>query len=220
MLCQCPHCNARGEVDVVAAVVARFRDIEVTEAGDLYELSYMTHFDGDPPRDPTPAWRYRLLQCRSCGDPMLVRQYDFEEGDLAQRLWPPDRYPLVGFPPTVAKAIGEAIRCKESRSYLGTATMCRRALEMLCREFCPDIPKLAWALTRLRNDGIIDSQIAEWAQELRTSGNLAAHEPTADLSEEDAADLLDFTHAIMTYVYVLGQRFRLFRTRREGATER
>ncbi len=209
---ECPQCRARVEAEAVAELSAPIREPEVREA---YDTSYVTIHDGEPPHDPSPAWRYRLLQCRICGDPLLVRQYDFDEGP-ADRLWPPIRHRLWGLQPRVQRAVDEAARCLGAGAYVATATMCRRALETLCRQYYPDIRNLAWALTQLRSDGIIDGQLAEWAQALRESGNLAAHDGEADISEEDAEDLLDFTEAILSYVVVLRERFLVFRARRSS----
>lgn len=212
LVVECPQCKARVEAEAVADISAPIREPEVRDA---YEMSYLNVYDGEPPHAPDPSWRYRLLRCRACGDPLLVRQYDFDDGP-ADRLWPPLRHRLWGLQPPVQIAVDEAVRCLGAGAYVATAMMCRRALEALCRQYYPDIRNLAWALTQLRSDGIIDAQLAEWASALRESGNLAAHESDADISEEDAEDLLDFTEAILGYVVVLREQFQLFRARRSS----
>jgi hypothetical protein len=214
MLLDCLTCGARVDAEEVAELVAPIRDPEIQEA---YEMSHQTEFEGEVPC-PAPQWRYTLLQCPVCRDPLLAYSYDFDRS-FAQRVWPPDRPRLVGVPLQIERAHHEAVRCRQTRSYVATVLMCRRALEGMCRHFYPTIRPLAFGLKKLQDEGIIDARLAEWAHALRDSGNLAAHDPDAGVTEADADDLLEFTEAILAYVFVLSERFRSFQRRRspEGA---
>ena len=45
-------------------------------------------------------------------------------------------------------------------------------------------------------------------------GNEAAHDPDTKVTKRDARDVLDFTEAILIYVFSLTSRFEAFRARR------
>jgi hypothetical protein len=95
--------------------------------------------------------------------------------------------------------------------------MCRRTLELLCKHFYPSLDSLGWGLKKLHHDGVIDRKLLEWAELLRESGNLAAHDPSAEVDGEDADDLIDFTEAILNYVFLLSARFETFKRRRASS---
>jgi hypothetical protein len=46
-------------------------------------------------------------------------------------------------------------------------------------------------------------------------GNEAAHDTQTELSKNDARDALDFTEALLMYVFVLNGRFEAFSARRK-----
>jgi hypothetical protein len=78
---------------------------------------------------------------------------------------------------------------------------------------------VAWELHRmlieLLERGIIDSMLHDWAQELRTHRNLAAHPTGTKFSRLDAEDIFDFAKTICEYVFVLKTRFERFKARAE-----
>jgi hypothetical protein len=91
--------------------------------------------------------------------------------------------------------------------------MCGRALEGICVDKKIQ-GTLQAGLKSLLDQGIIDSRLFEWGDELRKVRNLGAH-PTAErIPREDASDVLDFIHAIADYIYVLSEKFETFRSRR------
>jgi hypothetical protein len=214
MLVECVNCSARVDAQEVAELLAPIHEPEVKEA---YGASHAAHFDGEVPCPP-PQWLYTLLKCRSCGDALLVCRYDFD-ATYVQRLWPPVRHRLPGLPRNIDQALDEAVQCLNAHAFLATVLMCRRALEGTCRHFYPDIRPLAFGLKKLQDDRIIDARLAEWAHALRDSGNLAAHDPDAGVTEDDARDLLDFTEAILSYVFVLHEKFQVFRRRRAAPAD-
>ncbi|HAA85638.1 MAG TPA: hypothetical protein DCE14_04705 [Kosmotogaceae bacterium] len=60
----------------------------------------------------------------------------------------------------------------------------------------------------------IDNRLAEWADGVRAVGNEAAHDTETELTKDDAKDALDFTEAIIMYVFSLNTRFESFKSRR------
>jgi len=93
--------------------------------------------------------------------------------------------------------------------------MCRKALELLCAAHGVQAGSLARSVQQLRDQGVIDGRLYEWADALRIAGNEAAHEPGAGMSGEDARDLLEFTRAIVEYVIVVRDRFERYKQRRK-----
>ncbi len=73
-------------------------------------------------------------------------------------------------------------------------------------------------LERLRDQGVIEGRLHEWADELRIVGNEAAHDVSVEVSAQDAADTLEFTRAVLEYAYTFRQRFERFRKRRAKAS--
>ena len=79
--------------------------------------------------------------------------------------------------------------------------------------------KLALKLKTLAGRGIIEARLVDWAHGIRLVGNEAAHDTETEVSKEDARDALDFTEALLTYVFVLNERFAAFSQRRASRTQ-
>ena len=52
--------------------------------------------------------------------------------------------------------------------------------------------------------------ILQWANGVRIVGNDAAHDLKMEITKTDAKDTLDFTEAVLLYVFVLQSRFSEF----------
>ena len=72
------------------------------------------------------------------------------------------------------------------------------------------------AVKKLREDGVIDGWLGEWADQLRLSGNSAAHDLNDAIDGDDAKDLIPFTEALLNYVFVLREQFAAFQARQRG----
>lgn len=71
-------------------------------------------------------------------------------------------------------------------------------------------------LRRLRDAGVVEARLCDWADELRMVGNDAAHDLSLTVSKEDARDCLDFVDAILIYVFTLDRKFQEFKSRRHA----
>lgn len=71
----------------------------------------------------------------------------------------------------------------------------------------------------MRERNVIDARLFEWSEALQSARNAAAHATGANVSKEDARDLLDLVTAICEYVFVLTERFGEFMRRRTKALE-
>ena len=92
--------------------------------------------------------------------------------------------------------------------------MCRKTLEGICSAHGAKSRSLAGELRELKEKGIIENRLFEWAEELRTMGNEAAHGVEFVASREDAEDTLQFTEALIEYVFTYRDRFEEFKKRR------
>jgi hypothetical protein len=92
--------------------------------------------------------------------------------------------------------------------------MCRKCLEAVCKTFEAHGSDLSKRLFSLSEAGHIDSRLLGWAHEIRLFGNEAAHDTEAPVTKEDARDILDFTEAILIYVFSLTKRFDSLKARR------
>jgi hypothetical protein len=92
--------------------------------------------------------------------------------------------------------------------------MCRKTLEGICGELNITARNLAAALKEMKDKGIIESRLYEWADALRISGNEAAHDVGIVITAQDARDNLEFTNAILEYVFTFQDKFEQFKRRR------
>lgn len=149
---------------------------------------------------------------------MLAVQCDYGLGfddDPPSRVFPPkDR--LLGWkvPEAIRKVFNEAVVCFNSKAFTASAIMCRKALEGLCAEHGATAPNLSQSLKKLRDKQVIEQRLYEWAEALRSLGNQAAHGVGCAISHEDAQDTLDFTEALVNYVFTYQDQFHSFQQRR------
>ena len=92
--------------------------------------------------------------------------------------------------------------------------MCRKTLEGICVEHGIKGNNLVKSLKELKDKGIIENRLYEWADTLRISGNEAAHDVKVTISPEDARDVLEFTNALLEYMFTFRDKFEQFKQRR------
>lgn len=195
----CPHCEAR-----VAA-----------QARAEYSAQTSGFPDGPPIHD-----RYVVLSCPACEHPFLVSRTEEEVGPDEwtappwKVLFPGASLELRGVPDAIAHSYGEAVVCFRAGANTAAAVMCRRALEAICKDKGVAKRNLAANLKELQEQGSIDTRLYEWADALRLVGNDAAHNVDAFMTKEDAKDGLDFTRAIIEYIYTFTDAFEKFKARR------
>lgn len=166
-----------------------------------------------------PPCIHILYRCQRCNSPILATK----EFDMGHQDWgaPWRVYPISGrtldfdsVPHAITEIFYEAQRCYlQARAYNACAILCRKALEAVCAELGHAVGPLAGRLASLSGDGLIDQTLAEWARELRLSGNRAAHD-LHSVSKQDASDILDFTFNFIEYIFTLKRKFLEFKQRR------
>jgi hypothetical protein len=171
-----------------------------------------------------PSSRFLLLRCRRCEKPILVNQRNvgnMAEGDIWDtplRLYPSAEIHVnPNAPRDIRRAYEEAVNCYRVRSYTAAAIMCRKTLEGICEASGVKERALVGSLKAMRERGIIDERLHSWSDALRLAGNEAAHGVGTEVSQEDARDMLEFTNAIIDYLFSFRQKFEEFQNRRRKA---
>jgi hypothetical protein len=95
--------------------------------------------------------------------------------------------------------------------------MCRKTLKGICAAHGVNERNLMSSLKKMKDQGLIDDRLFEWSDTLRVAGNEAAHGVGVTISEADARDILEFTNAILDYLFSYRDRFEQFKKRRASA---
>jgi hypothetical protein len=134
--------------------------------------------------------------------------------DEPRRIYPPIEMGVsLAIPSSLRLAYEEAHSCFRAKAYTATAIMCRKTLEGIADENKITSQNLASALKEMKEKGIIENRLFEWADALRISGNEAAHGVNSKISSQDAKDILEFTHALLEYVFTFQEKFEQFKNR-------
>jgi Domain of unknown function (DUF4145) len=188
------------------------------ECGALVEAVEEKRYLRDNPDDGPPYRVVTFLRCSSCQGPFVISQenqngYELEEPVV---LFPQLTRINPNLPKAIHAAFQEADACFRARAYTASAIMCRKTLEGLAAEHGIKGKPLVASLKELKESGVIESRLYEWADALRISGNEAAHDVNVTVSAEDARDLLEFSGAILEYVFTFRDRFDAFKKRRQS----
>jgi hypothetical protein len=164
-----------------------------------------------------PPCEYTLVQCSECRLASVQVRADYGEGfeeDSPIIAYPTPRGLSWQVPEPLRREFEEARTCFAAKAYEATVVMVRRILEGTCRENNVQERTLVRGLAKLKEEGVIDSTLAEWADALRILGNEGAHYTGKQVQRDDSEDALAFAEALLDHIYVLRKRFVEFETRR------
>jgi Domain of unknown function (DUF4145) len=195
----CPHCEKVANALIVGVAV------------------WNGTVDGVP-EEPPVEWS--LVQCDRChiasvqvrSDDGLPNGFDDDEPVI---VYPEKRRLSYDVPPPLREQWAEACKCFDAKAYTAAVVMVRRLLEATCADQGAAKRTLAASLKDLRERGLINGVLVEWADALRALGNEEAHYTGTSVKREDAEDALAFAEALVDYLYVLHQRFEQYKWRRE-----
>lgn len=201
MLQVCDNCNATVDAKELASYEKTLR--ASTDPDILIEIT-----------------RYTFLKCPRCERPFVVSQYSqpwgsFTEWDMQQTLLPQPYKPVdPNLPSTVRRAFEEALGCLRSGNYTAAVMMSRKTLEAMCHEnkLSGDLAQMLKTAKELK---VIDGRLFQWADELRLSGNRAAHDVVDSLTRDEAMDVVAFTHAMLEYIFTFRDKFNAFMARKK-----
>jgi hypothetical protein len=193
--------------------------IECPDCKIVAHVEPIGEYHNENPYDWMDANKFYFTKCPTCSQPIVMEAFRTIDMATNEVEWhtPVRLYPVSSFhvnpviPEDIKTALTESIKCYESSLYTPTVIMCRRTLEGFCQimGIKKNVP-LVKALAKLKEDGIINEQLYQWATLLRDSGNQAAHDIQSSFSADDAKDILDFTIAILDFSYSFKDKFDKF----------
>ena len=194
MLIECKNCEATLDAEVLHSY--EFQDQETMEPE-----------------------RISFLKCPRCEMPLLTLQGYLEDTwSRPIRIFPPqDKTVNHSFPKPIRKAYVEANLCFKAKAFTASAIMCRKTLQGICRHHGIKTENLKRDLEKMKDEGIIESDLFKWADALRDSGNEAAHDVNLSIKSQDAKDIIEFTDALLEYVFTFRDKFDKFIERRQSA---
>jgi hypothetical protein len=173
-----------------------------------------------PASDDGPPIEWTMVQCTRCSEPTVQAREDygggFADDDHPATVYPASIRLSTSVPDGLRREWEEAQTCFRARAYAACVVMVRRTLEGTCADQGVKEKTLARSLNKLAADGLVDETLAQWADALRIAGNKGAHFTGKSVPREDAEDALAFAEALLDHIYVLRQRFELFRRRLES----
>ncbi|MEH1928557.1 DUF4145 domain-containing protein [Nostoc sp.] len=214
MILNCLNCKAL----VDAQEISNYKN-DITDIDDYQSTSY------DCNELLSTYEEYTFLKCPLCWKPFLtylIYNNDYGHGSDFRKLKFITLYPVSDktinseVSISIKKAFDEALCCFENKIFTACVIMCRKAIEGVCKEHKIEKGNLKEKLILMKKEGIIDQNIFDWADALRLSGNDAAHDLDVTFSLEDAEDIIEFTYAIIEYVFTYREKFILFIERKKS----
>lgn len=147
---------------------------------------------------------------------MLMQYWDQNADGWSgmEPVWPREQLWLPpGVPFRVHNTFIEAQRCHKTKSYQAAAMMVRKTVELACEERGYKEYKLINSIKKMKEAGVIEGRLFDWADALREIGNEGAHERNPP-ARQDVEDALDFTRTLLDYLYVMSAKFDEFTARR------
>lgn len=181
--------------------------------------SYWRHLNGGA----TSSFRYTLLGCTSCGSPILVRQTNVgntpedDKWDTPFVIFPQNSTRAnPNAPVNIRAAFEEAYSCFRSQAYTASAIMCCKTIEGVCAAQGINERSLSASLLKMKDEGFIDERLFEWSNALRAIGNDSTPGMGSTIMQPDAKDTLEFTTAVLDYMFSYRDRFEQFKRRRSA----
>ena len=204
----CPHCDAKAHIEALWNEAHTFRN------GDV-------EF-------------YVVFRCKPCRKLLLkifrFRQNRFsEEQDLSVGGWK-EMYPSVldaqlgseekqFIPQDVLDDYEEALKCQSIKANRAACAMFRRALQSALIQLGAD-SKLE-LIKQIESLSALPSNVKDWAHQIRIFGNWGAHpdkDNLKDVYESDATETHDFMSKFLLYVFIMPEKVKLSREKREKKT--
>lgn len=156
---------------------------------------------------PNAGVFFTISECNSCDFFVLVRRNSFDESIVKVY---PDPLPEPAHeksPAFLKRDLEEANLCFAVGAYRAASVMARRALQSCCIDKGAPDKRLQEQINWLLSEQVITKDIKDWADEVRFTGNDAAHPPEKpeedeNVSREDAEDMLGLLKQFVNVLYV------------------
>lgn len=177
----CPHCHKY--------TYLRPAKVKYTNNGYVYTI------DAAWDKGYDDVWWIGV--CNACDEPALV----YNKGSVIY----PSPLPKPtdeGVPELIRVDLDEAKICFSVGAYRAAAVMARRVMQMAAIDKGAKGDKLVTQIHELREGGKITSDLKDWADVVRWIGNDAAHPEGAQVTQDDAEDVLHLAEQFLHVLYV------------------
>lgn len=175
------------------------------------------------PQDGLPE-DWCAAQCPSCmGAALYVYEFIDKQSfppdgwDGPHQMYPARRRLSTAVPRPLRNDHAEARGCIESGHYTAAAVMARRIVEGIAQHSGYKKGDLFTRLKSMKQDGVIDERLYDWADICRDVGNEGAHAGVTSVTKVDATEAVDFAEAMLDYLFVIRARYDEFKKRRDRA---
>ena len=192
--------------------------VECRDYEALVDAKVLYSYDHFVPAEEGLDEKYSFLKCPKCDCPLLVARENYGGGIWSEpyRLYPPrDKTVNPSLPKPIRNTYQEALSCFEGKNFTASAIMCRKTLEGICNALDIKVRNLKSGLEELKDKGIIENRLFEWANALRISGNEAVHDVNVTVSGQNAKDIIEFTEALLEYIFTFRDKFDKFLKRQK-----
>jgi len=208
----CPECNMLVEAKVITDATGKFQS-DALNPDDEVDAMYN-------------AEHYTVCLCRRCNHPFLIKESlqgvpaEFETVTDTVVLYPTESKIAIEYlPNSIHSAYIQALRSYKVSLFDPCVLMCRKCLEGLCKILNVSGSNLNKRLEKLKEEKHIDDRLLKWGHQIRLIGNEAAHDIDTPISKKDAQDILEFTEAILIYVFSLTQCYEALMKRRQTTSK-
>ncbi|HTD24537.1 MAG TPA: DUF4145 domain-containing protein [Terriglobales bacterium] len=165
-----------------------------------------------------PRRMVSAAQCQSCKEYVLVigsqqpggTQSPFNLSSVFPIGKPNDRVD-ESVPAMVKEDFAEALRCQWIRAYKACVVMCGRAIQTSALALGAKGSRLVDQIDDLHKSGKITESLRDFAHEVRLVRNDGAHpdkDGLADVTPEDAMDVIEFTRQYLEHVYIMPAKLK------------
>ncbi|MGL1930609.1 MAG: DUF4145 domain-containing protein [Desulfotalea sp.] len=204
----CPDCNMLVEAKTIKEATGDFQS-EALNPEDVVDARY-------------DAEHYTICLCPRCKHPFFFKESlqgvpaEYETVVDSVMLYPTEsKISTEFFPDAIENAYIQALRSYKTSLFDPCVLMCRKCLEGLCKILNVSGSNLYKRLENLKEAKQIDDRLLKWGHQIRVIGNEAAHDIDTPVSKKDAQDILEFTEAILIYVFSLTRRYESLIKRRQ-----
>lgn len=167
-----------------------------------------------------------LLMCANCTGIVAAELYSFTSNDVAIpfshiKYYYPEPLSEDGPPNTPLEVLCDLKEAKSSLvhgNFKSACIMAGNAVETACIIFGANKGGLKDKITYLLEKGIITSNMAEWAKEIRIIRNDAAHhaEKATVITKNDAEDAVTFANILFGYLFTIPAMIAKRRSKKES----
>ena len=185
---RCPACRQVGTFDRISLTVQNMQiyDVQIATPGTAYVVGQ------------------RLCPNQLCRG-LLFFIWNVSSNKL-DASYPPERldFDATNIPPSITKALEEAITCHANECYMASAIMVRKTLEELCHEKRAPGKNLKERLRNLGSKTMLPQELLDGLDDLRLLGNDAAHiesQEFNDIGQQEVEIGIQFAKEVLKAVF-------------------